>query len=110
MSLLLATRGKFDWSNQPGAILISADQWDVISRLVEMTPREIQVSNLLFTGMTRNEIAEELGIATRTVRFHMEVLHEKLQVNTRVELVLRLIQLRDFVIANPSVAVKTKLN
>lgn len=110
MSLTVKTKGHFDWSNEPGQVLISTEQWTVISKIVEMTPREMQISGLLFTGMTRNEIAEKLKIAPRTVRFHMEVLHEKLQVNTRVEFVLRLIQLRDFVSSNPAVAASMKVD
>lgn len=105
---VLSTEKEFDWSNSPGEFLISEQQWDAISKLVDMTPRERQVSGLLLTGITRDKIALELGIAFRTVRFHMEILHEKLHVRTRVDFVLRLIQLRDFVTSNPSIVEKTK--
>lgn len=90
-----------DWARSPGEALITPPQWQKISQFVEMSTREIQISNLLFAGMTRVGIANELGITTRTVRFHMESLHEKLHVKSRVELVLRLVQLRDFLTANP---------
>lgn len=98
---MMTTGGSIDWSQSPGESLITPHQWSKISQLVEMSPREIQISNLLFAGLTRVEIAEELGITPRTVRFHMESLHEKLKVKTRVELVLRLVQLRDFLTTNP---------
>lgn len=50
---------------------------------------------MLFEGKTRGEVADELGIKNRTVRQYVEQLHTKLQVNSRVGLVLRIIQVRD---------------
>lgn len=96
---MMTTGDAIDWSQSPGEGLITPHQWSRISQLVEMSTREIQISNLLFAGLTRAEIADELGIRPRTVRFHMESLHDKLKVKTRVELVLRLVQLRDFIAA-----------
>ncbi len=60
--------------------------------------REGQVCRLLFEGHKRDQIAEMLGISPRTVRYHLESLHKKLKVNTRVGLVLRMVQLRDFLV------------
>ncbi len=99
-TLVLATINSIDWSKSPGENLVSEQQWAAISRLVDMTPREIETCQFLFAGQKRGEIACELGISERTVRFHMESIHDKLQVKNRVDLILRLIQLRDYVIAN----------
>jgi len=98
--LMMTTGNAIDWCQSPGEGLITPRQWSKISQFVEMSTREVQISHLLFAGMTRVEIAGELGISPRTVRFHMESLHEKLQVKSRVELVLRLVQLRDFLSVN----------
>jgi DNA-binding NarL/FixJ family response regulator len=49
----------------------------------ELTERESQVLNLLVTGIRDREIAEELGLSTRTVSKHLEAVYRKLGVSTR---------------------------
>ena len=105
-NLILATRNSIDWSRSPGESIVSPQQWSALAQLVDMSSREIQIAKLLMSGLTRTEIALHLQISPRTVRFHMESLHDKLQVKSRVELVMRLVQLRDFLMTNQSLASK----
>jgi len=91
------TRETFEWTERPGENLISDPEWTAVKTHARLSMREGQVCRLLFEGNKRDEIAAMLGISPRTVRYHLESLHKKLQVNTRVGLVLRMIQLRDFI-------------
>ena len=69
-----------------------------------MSLREQQVCKLLFDGLTRQKIAEQIGISNRTVRHHMEQIHIKLNASNRVGVVLRIIQLRDLLSSSPLIS------
>ncbi len=58
----------------------------------EMTPRESDVLGLLAEGLQNKEIAERLGIAERTVKFHVGSILRKLAVGNRTEAVSTAIQ------------------
>lgn len=61
---------------------------------VQLTPRELEVLELLAKGLANKEIATVLEITARTVKFHASSLFEKLEVENRTEAVTRAIQLR----------------
>lgn len=79
----------------PGNSILTDAEWQATSEALRLTPREQQVCRNLFQGKTREKIADDLGIKTRTVRQHMESIHVKLNASNRVEVVLRIIQFRD---------------
>jgi DNA-binding NarL/FixJ family response regulator len=58
--------------------------------LSELTPREQDVAELIISGSSTNEIAEQLSISDRTVQNHISNLLTKLNVRTRAEAVARL--------------------
>ena len=49
---------------------------------VHVTPREVEVLNLLAQGLANEEIGLALRMATRTVKGHIHKLAAKLQVNS----------------------------
>ncbi len=53
----------------------------------DLTGREEQILRLLPTGLTRREIARELGVSMETVKTHTSKLYRKLGVNSRAEAV-----------------------
>ncbi|MDA1313435.1 MAG: helix-turn-helix transcriptional regulator [Acidobacteria bacterium] len=53
--------------------------------LPDLTHREQEVAALLAEDESNKEIASELRISIRTVRFHVSNLLEKFQVSTRME-------------------------
>jgi two-component system response regulator NreC len=53
----------------------------------ELTPRELDVLRLLVRGNTNRQVADELGLSTRTVESHRANLQGKLGLTSRVELV-----------------------
>lgn len=61
-----------------------------IDALVEtLTARELDVLRLICAGQTNNEIANNLGIATGTVKFYTSQVYGKLSVRNRVSAVAR---------------------
>ena len=56
----------------------------------KLSKREWEVARLLLEGKSNKLIALSLGISDRTVEFHLKNIYNKLQVSTRVELILKL--------------------
>jgi two-component system, NarL family, nitrate/nitrite response regulator NarL len=54
-----------------------------------LTPREQQVLELVAQGRSNKRIAVELGISEHTVKFHLNAILEKLDVDTRTEAVVQ---------------------
>jgi DNA-binding NarL/FixJ family response regulator len=61
---------------------------DTIPALSELSPRELEVFQLLATGMSNNEIAAELFIGESTVKTHITRILTKLGVRDRVQAVV----------------------
>jgi DNA-binding NarL/FixJ family response regulator len=53
----------------------------------EVTPREQEVLEFVADGLSNREIAERLGVSTRTAQKHIENLFKKFDVHDRTELV-----------------------
>ena len=56
----------------------------------QLSKREKEVVDLLLQGKTNKLIAFSLGISNRTVEFHLKNIYAKFQVNSRIELILKL--------------------
>ena len=62
------------------------------SKVEALTPRELEVLQLLVQGMNNRAIAEALFISDRTVQAHLTSIFAKLQVSSRLEAVLTAIR------------------
>jgi DNA-binding CsgD family transcriptional regulator len=51
-----------------------------------LTPREVQVADLIADGLTNGEIARALGVSVRTVDSHVEHVRTKLGVHARAQI------------------------
>lgn len=58
-------------------------------QLEHLSPKENQVLDKLAQGYMYKEIATEMGVTHETVRTHIRNIYQKLQVNTRMEAVLK---------------------
>lgn len=47
--------------------------------MIELSPRQKEVCRLIVAGHRPREIKDELGISTRTVRFHLDEAARKIQ-------------------------------
>jgi ATP/maltotriose-dependent transcriptional regulator MalT len=65
------------------------ERWEQRRRVHGLTDREVEVVRLVKEGLTNQEIADRLVIATGTVRTHLENIFEKLGVHTRTAAVAR---------------------
>ena len=56
----------------------------------KLSKREEEVANLLCMGKSNKQIADVLSISDRTVEFHLKNIYKKIEVSSRVELILKL--------------------
>lgn len=61
----------------------------------QLTPREREVALAVTTGVSNKEIARQLGLSERTVKMHLGAVFQKLGVDDRVQLVLRLMRVNE---------------
>jgi DNA-binding NarL/FixJ family response regulator len=64
---------------------ISRKEQDVLDD-VRMTPRELEVIELIGEGLSNKEIAQRLNIAAHTVKSHVRNVMEKLALHTRLQI------------------------
>jgi DNA-binding CsgD family transcriptional regulator len=88
------TRVELASGNDPVAVLaflqpidVGSDaRVDVVAASYGLSPRELEVLELLVQGLTTVAIAEELGISPHTVRDHLKHLYRKTRTSSRGEL------------------------
>jgi DNA-binding CsgD family transcriptional regulator len=83
---LSVTRVPSRGAGQPDELLLEERQSlgsATVARSLGLTPREIEVLELVRQGMTNREIAEALFLAPTTIRRHLENVFSKLDVRTR---------------------------
>lgn len=66
---------------------------DIRSRFKQLTPREVEVFDLVIDGYTSEAIAERLGISTRTVEGYRVQIMDKMQAESVAQLVRLAIRL-----------------
>ncbi len=59
----------------------------------DLTPREMQILQLIYQGFATSEIADQLNLSAKTIDKHRENLMRKLQVNNVVQLIHKVQQL-----------------
>ena len=77
---------------QRGAGLLSEEAWVEIAGSLKLSPREQQLIRAVFNNLTESAVAENLSISPHTVHSHMNRLFKKLQVTTRAQMVLCVMQ------------------
>jgi DNA-binding CsgD family transcriptional regulator len=65
------------------------EAWKGIADTLKLSPREAQIASRVFADQSDREIAQALGLSRGTIHTHLERLHEKLEVHSRVQLARR---------------------
>ena len=52
--------------------------------LTDLTPRELEILQLVMTGRTNKAIASEIYVSEKTVEFHLDNIYDKIGMRTRV--------------------------
>ena len=73
-------------------LLRQVQQQDAETAVGSLTPRELEVLHKLALGLQNKEIAHELVISERTVKFHVSAILSKLNVGNRTEAVATAVQ------------------
>ena len=76
----------------PRAVLLNKRQWSYLKRRYHMTPRELQIAQLICQGLGNEEIANRLKIKHGTVKTHVRNLYRKLWVHNKILMLLRFIE------------------
>ena len=63
-----------------------------MANLSDLTPREIEILQLVLAGCTNKMIAGELYISKKTVEFHLDNIYTKIGARTRVMAVIWAVQ------------------
>ncbi|MEM1395286.1 MAG: response regulator transcription factor [Cyanobacteria bacterium P01_H01_bin.150] len=58
-----------------------------LNSIQSLTPREIEILQMLAPGLSNKAIAKQLNISDHTVKFHLSSIFQKLNVSTRTEAV-----------------------
>jgi len=76
----------------PRGVLLNKRQWSYLKRRYRMTPREIQIAQLICQGLGNEEIANRLKIKHGTVKTHVRNLYRKLWVHNKISMLLRFVE------------------
>lgn len=63
-----------------------------MANLSDLTPRELQILQLVLTGKTNRAIANDISVSERTVEFHLDHIYTKIGVRTRLMAVVWAVQ------------------
>lgn len=85
------SRKEYDLISALGNYSVNEDIFDLNCRYLGLTNRETEIAELLKLGKKYKDIAEALFISEKTVSVHIQHIYEKTGVNSKSELVHRLL-------------------
>ncbi|WP_246119331.1 response regulator transcription factor [Aliikangiella coralliicola] len=69
-------------------LIVEPEQEELIQKIAEFTPKQLEVFNLLADGLLNKQIAYEQKVTEATVKAHVTAIMRKLGVNNRTQIVL----------------------
>lgn len=61
-----------------------------------LTTKEIQIADYVSRGLSNKEIANQLFITEKTVKFHLTNIYKKMDVESRARLIVKCLPFMDF--------------
>ena len=74
-------------SPDPVLTLLDARQWSYLKKRYDLTPRELEIADLVCQGLENGSIAKHLKIQPGTVKAHVTSIFNKLGASSRAEAV-----------------------
>ena len=74
-----------------GASVLDERQWSFLQSRYELTPREVQIADLVCRGFRNSRIAESLHIQPATVQVHVRNIYRKVRVRGKLNMLLKFI-------------------
>ena len=71
--------------------VFSEQEWEQVAESLCLSPREVQITCGVFHDLKEAAIASRLGISPHTVHTYLERIYRKLSVNSRVQMVVRVV-------------------
>lgn len=72
-------------------MLLDQRQWAYLSRRYDLTPREVQIAELVCRGLRHGSIAGQLNIQPGTVKTHIRNIYRKVKVKNKMNMLLRFV-------------------
>ncbi|HNS20217.1 MAG TPA: LuxR C-terminal-related transcriptional regulator [Sedimentisphaerales bacterium] len=72
-------------------MLLDRTHWRFLSRRYELTPREVQIADLVCQGLRQGSIARRLRIQPGTVKAHIRNIYRKVKVKSKMNMLLRFV-------------------
>jgi DNA-binding CsgD family transcriptional regulator len=76
-------------SKDRDGLLFCESEWSGIAKRLDLSHRQLDIARCILQGQGDRQIAQTIGVSINTVQTHMKRLHEKLDIQSRVELVTR---------------------
>lgn len=73
------------------AMLLDRRQWSYVRRRYDLTPREVQIAELVCRGLRNDHIARDLRIRPGTVKTHVRNIYRKVKVRSKIAMLLRFV-------------------
>jgi len=69
-------------------VLLDNRQWSYVQRRYELTPREVQIAEMVCRGFRNDRIARNLKIRPGTVKTHIRNIYRKVKVKSKIAMLL----------------------
>ena len=73
------------------ASLLDERQWSLLQSRYELTPREVQIADLVCRGLRNSRVAEFLHIQPATVQAHVRNIYRKIKVRGKINMLLKFV-------------------
>ena len=92
---------KSNSGNYPNIVLLDNKQWLYVQNRYNLTPRELQIAEMLCQGLRNGSIAKNLRIKPGTVKTHTRNIYRKVHVKSKIAMLLKFVtDVRDLSVRN----------